>query len=118
MRESTAAGKRSQRVYVITRPLTDYQRYVFRYYHHLAEAGEDLRIIDTTDQAVPALPDYDFMLVDDSTVIKLHYAADDGTYLGPELLVNADPEVHLAYKQVAIAASVPFLDYEKDFRSA
>lgn len=46
------------------------------------------------------------------------YVTERGTfavqgYLGRELLTKADPEIHLEYKQVAIAASVPFLDYEK-----
>ena len=116
MRETRAAGKLSQRVYLITSPLTDYQRYVFPYYHHMALAGEDLRIIDAATMPVPDLPDYDFMLIDDTTVIKVHYDS-DGKWVGPELLAAADPADYVAYKEAALAGSVPFLDFEESIRT-
>jgi hypothetical protein len=112
MRNRKENGRASQRVYVITPPLTDYQRFVFAYYHHSAEAGEDLRILDLSRTANPGLPDYDFILLDAQTVIKLHYQA-DGTYLGRELLPEADPAGYMRYKEVAVAHSMPFLEYEK-----
>ncbi|MFE0019540.1 DUF6879 family protein [Amycolatopsis sp. NPDC059021] len=111
-RQRRADGKLAQRVYALSTPLTDYQRYVFKYYHQLALAGEDLRIIDSRTMPVPRLPDYDFMLLDDTTVIKVHYDA-DGTWVGPELLATEDVSEYLAYKQDAVAGSVPFLDFEE-----
>jgi len=95
--------------------LTDYQRYVFLYYHHVALAGEDLRIIDSTSMSVPPLPDYDFMLVDEATVIRIHYGP-DGAWIGPELL-QADPAEYQAYKAAALAAAVPFLDFEESLKA-
>jgi hypothetical protein len=111
-RERAAAGIRVQRVYVVAPPLTSYQRFVFIFYRHVAEAGEDLRVIDTTHTAVPGLPTYDFMLIDDETVIKISYAS-DGTYLGPELLERASPQDYVAYRERAVTHSVPFLEYLK-----
>lgn len=112
-RELRAAGKISQRVYVVTPPLTDYQRYVFGYYHYSALAGEDLRVIDLSRGPNPGLPDYDFILLDEKTVVKLHYEKDDGTYIGRELLPDADPVEYIRYKGLAVANSIPFLEYEE-----
>lgn len=111
-RERRAAGRISQRVYVVTPPLTDYQRYVFGYYHHSVLAGEDLRVIDLSRRPNPGLPAYDFILLDEGTVIKLHYE-EDGTYIGRELLPNADPAKYTRYKQIALENSIPFLEYEE-----
>jgi hypothetical protein len=111
-RARRADGKVAQRIYLLSTPLTDYQRYVFRYYHQLALAGEDLRIIDSTTMPVPRLPDHDFMLLDDETIIKVHYDP-DGTWIGPELLATADVSEYVSYKQAAVAGSVPFLDFEE-----
>lgn len=111
-RERTAAGIRVQRVYVVSPPLTSYQRFVFIFYRHVAEAGEDLRVIDTTRTAHPGLPAYDFMLIDEQTVIKICYTS-DGAYLGPELLERASPQDYVAYRELALTRSVPFLKYLK-----
>lgn len=113
MRERRATGRTFQRVYVVEPPFTDYQRYVFIYYHHIAEAGEDLRIIDLSSQSNPGLPDYDFMLIDDKTVIKLHYEWREGTQIGPELLPDADVSEYIRYRDIAVSNSIPFLEYEK-----
>lgn len=112
MREERADGRVRQRVYVISPPLTDYQRWVFGGYHYYAEAGEDLRIIDLSRTENPGLPNYDFILLDDKTVIKLHYEA-DGTYIGRELLPEADPMEYVRYKELAQPSSIPFLEYEE-----
>lgn len=113
-REEHAKGNIRQRVCVITPPLTDYQRWVFPGYHFQAEAGQDLRVLDTSTTENPGLPDYDFIFIDDSaTAIKLHYKSDDGTYIGRELLPDADPAEYRRYRDRALASSIPFLEYEK-----
>lgn len=112
IRQERSEGRISQRVYVISPPLTDYQRYVFISYHYFAEAGEDLRIIDLSRRDNPGLPDFDFILLDHETVIKLHYE-EDGTYIGRELLPDADPAEYIRYRELALANSIPFLEYEE-----
>lgn len=112
MRARVGAGKKPQRVQVVTPPLTDYLRYAFRYFHHSAEAGEDLRILDTNRDDAGDLPDYDFMLIDDETVIKVHYEPDDGTIIGPELLPEAAVDEYVRYKENALRNAAPFLEYE------
>lgn len=113
MRERKAEGRIFSRVYVVEPPLTGYQRYAFVYYHYIAEAGEDLRIIDLSSQANPGLPDYDFMLIDGETVIKIHYEKADGAIIGAELLPDADIAEYTRYRDLAVSHSIPFLEYEK-----
>ncbi|MFD3354927.1 DUF6879 family protein [Streptomyces fradiae] len=98
------------RVHIVTRPLTDYLRFEFeRYYQHQAPAGEDIRILDITDRPNP-LPDVqDFWMFDRSTVVLIKYEA-DGTQIERELY-EGDPAPFLEYQRIAIAESVPFLEY-------
>ncbi len=98
------------RVHIVTRPLTDYLRFEFeRYYQHQAPAGEDIRILDITDRPNP-LPDVqDFWMFDRSTVVLMKYEA-DGTQIERELY-EGDPAPFLEYQRIAIAESVPFLEY-------
>jgi hypothetical protein len=42
---------------------------------------------------------------------------EDGTYLGPELLVDADPAEYRAYRDAAVRDSTPFLAYEEALES-
>lgn len=117
MRAHRAAGRISQRVYLIRPPLNDYQRFVFVNYHEMVIAGEDLRIIDTSRTSNPGLPDYDFILLDDEVVIKMHYEEGDGTYLGRELLPDADPTEYQGYRELALDNAIPFLEYERTLQT-
>ncbi|MFC7967437.1 DUF6879 family protein [Streptomyces cinereoruber] len=98
------------RVHIVTRPLTDYLRFEFeRYYQHQAPAGEDIRILDITDRPNP-LPDVpDFWMFDRSAVVLMKYEA-DGRQIERELY-EGDPAPFLEYQRIAIAESVPFLEY-------
>ncbi|OII61605.1 hypothetical protein BJP40_04530 [Streptomyces sp. CC53] len=98
------------RVHIVTRPLTDYLRFEFeRYYQHQAPAGEDIRILDITGRPNP-LPDaQDFWMFDRSTVVLMKYEA-DGTQIERELY-EGDPAPFLEYQRIALAESVPFLEY-------
>ncbi|AXE26861.1 hypothetical protein C0216_28605 [Streptomyces globosus] len=98
------------RVHIVTRPLTDYLRFEFeRYYQHQAPAGEDIRILDITDRPNPLPGVQDFWMFDRSTVVLMKYEA-DGTQIERELY-EGDPAPFLAYQRIAIAESVPFLEY-------
>jgi len=98
------------RVHIVTRPLSDYLRFEFeRYYQHQAPAGEDIRILDVTDRPNP-LPDVqDFWMFDHSSVVLMHYHP-DGTQISRELY-EGDPAPFVEYQRIAVAASVPFLEY-------
>jgi hypothetical protein len=66
--------------------------------------------LDLTDQAGPALPDHDFWLFDDITVVKLLYRP-DGTQIGRELLDKPDLDAYLAWRDATWQAAIPFRDY-------
>ena len=112
VRHFRATGRWISRVHVITCPLTDYLRYEFAVYRHTVQAGEDVRILDLTDQVNPGLPQQDFWLFDDSAVVRMDYGA-DGTQLGRELLEDADPAPYVAWKRLALAHSQPFTAYAR-----
>ncbi|MGW4379971.1 DUF6879 family protein [Kitasatospora sp. NPDC004531] len=104
-------GRTVGRVHVITRPLTEYLRFEFAHYRHNVGAGEDVRILDLTDRENPGLPEQDFWIFDDSRVVLMNYRS-DGTQINREVL-DGDPRPYLEWKQLALAMSVPFLEYVK-----
>jgi Family of unknown function (DUF6879) len=111
MAEASRAGKTVRRVRVVRRPLTDYILYEFAWgFVYNVQAGEDIRVLDLTDQPGPKLPDHDFWLFDDTTVVKLMYRP-DGTQIGRELLANPDLDAYLGWRDAAWQAAVPFRDY-------
>ena len=111
MAEARRVGKNVRRVRVVRRPLTDYIRYEFAWgFVYNVEAGEDIRVLDLTDQPGPDLPDHDFWMFDDTTVVKLLYRP-DGTQIGRELLADPDLDAYLAWRDAAWQAAVPFRDY-------
>lgn len=109
--ELTAAGRSMTRVHVVRRPLSEYLRFEFDWgYAFNVRAGEDIRILDLTDGPSPALPDHDFWLFDDSTVVQMHYRA-DGTQIGRELAPAPDLELYRGYRDAALADAVNFKEY-------
>jgi hypothetical protein len=109
--EATKLGKTFRRVRIVTRPLSFYTRWEFVWgYAYNVAAGEDIRILDVTDQPAPELPDHDFWLFDESTVVKLLYRP-DGTQIGRELVEHPDLASYLAWRNATWAQAVPFTDY-------
>jgi hypothetical protein len=109
--EARKAGKTMRRVRLVERPLTDYTRYEFAWgFVYNVAAGEDIRILDVTDRPGLELPDHDFWLFDESTVVKLLYRP-DGTQIGRELVEHPDLSAYLAWCQAAWELAVPFTDY-------
>lgn len=108
------AGKTMRRVRVVPQPLTDYIRYEFEWgFVYNVAAGEDIRVLDMSSQLGPELPDHDFWLFDETTVVKLLYAA-DGTQIGRELVADPDIEAYLSWRDAAWYKAVPFRDYWPD----
>jgi len=113
IRANTTAGKIMSRVHVVTQPLSDYLRFEFQWgYVGNAGAGEDIRILDLSRTPDPGLPDTDFWLFDEKAVVAMLYE-DDGTQIGRELL-DVDPAEFIRYRDLALAAAVPFSDYRPD----
>ncbi|WP_020673379.1 DUF6879 family protein [Amycolatopsis nigrescens] len=82
VRSWVSAGKSIGRARTVRQPLTDYQRYQLAWgIPGNVEAGEDIRILDLTEDDL-GLPDQDFWLFDDSTVVHLNFNP-DGTLVQP-----------------------------------
>lgn len=110
VRRFKATGRSVRRVRVLTRPLTEYQRFQFAFYPLSSAAGEDIRILDVTDMENPVPGVQDFWLFDDSRVVLMHYQ-EDGTQAGREFLEKMDPAPFVEYKRRALAWSVPLSEY-------
>ena len=108
------AGKTMRRVRVVTRPLPAYIHYEFEWgFVYNVAAGEDIRVLDLTDQPGPTLPEHDFWLFDETTVVKLLYGP-DGTQIGRELAEDPDLDTYLGWRDGAWRDAVPFRDYWPD----
>jgi hypothetical protein len=75
-------------------------------------AGEDIRILDVTERENPLPGVQDFWMFDRSTVVLMHYE-DDGTQVSRELY-EGEPADFIEYQRIAVAESVPFLEYVKE----
>ncbi|GHB00453.1 hypothetical protein GCM10010330_63220 [Streptomyces tendae] len=107
-----AEGKSKGRVHVVTRPLSEYLLFEFsRYYAPHVLAGEDIRILDVTERENPLPGVQDFWMFDRSTVVLMHYES-DGTQVSRELF-EGEPADFIEYQRIAVAESVPFLEYVK-----
>jgi Family of unknown function (DUF6879) len=70
------AGRRMQRVHVVTEPLSDYLRFEITGYRLNVEAGEDVRVLPRRATGALELPDHDFWLVDGQQVASMLYDGD------------------------------------------
>ncbi|MER7671760.1 DUF6879 family protein [Kitasatospora sp. NPDC096128] len=112
VRGFVSAGRAIGRVRVVRRPLTDYQRYQFAWgIPGNIEAGEDIRILDATDQDF-GLPNQDWWLFDGSSAVRLNFRP-DGTQINRELVIG-DLRQYQNWKEIALEHSVPFVEYLKE----
>jgi Family of unknown function (DUF6879) len=69
VRDHCTAGKKMQRVRVVSSPLTDYERFELSLFPPSVAAGEEIRVIQRTTVVRTA----DFWLFDESTAVMLRY---------------------------------------------
>lgn len=110
VRSMTDKGKHVSRVHVFRSPLTDYLRYELAAYPGNIEAGEEIGIIDLSEQTVTGLPDHDFWLFDDRDVYRMHYT-EAGGFVGAELLPADRVPEYRGYRDRAATAAVTFASY-------
>lgn len=111
LREHAAAGRTMTRAKIVRRPLTPYSRYLFEWcIPGNVAAGEDYQIIDLTGRSNPGLPEQDFWLFDEVTVVHLNYRP-DGTQINRELIQQPDLGKYLAWRDLALESAVPFSAY-------
>ena len=103
-------------MHVINRPLTDYLCYEFAVYRRTVEAGEDVRILDLTDQPNPGLPAQDFWLFDDSTAIEMQYDQTGRIAAAPLITDPAAVGRYLQLRDTALRHAVPLREYRAALR--
>ncbi len=108
--DHTTAGRRMQRVHLVTPPLSDYLRYEFTVQQETnIGAGEDIRITQRTTTLAACTQD--FWLFDDTAVFTMRYGG-DGMFLGVDHA--DDPQVVTEccrQRDLALAAAIPLPDY-------
>lgn len=109
LRSEHERGLYQHRVHVWSPPLTDYLRYEAEWgYAYNVEAGEDIRILDTSEQGKPdAVLNEDFWLIDNTHVVRMHYDS-DGRLLGGSIAPSTDLPRYQAARDAAWSAAVPF----------
>ena len=81
-------------------------------YAYNVKAGQDVRILDLAERHRPAAVDvdHDFWLVDDQTLIRMHYTP-YGEFSAAEPLAPAALPRYLAARDAALKAAEPFGSY-------
>jgi len=105
IRELSGQGKEIGRVRVVTEPPTVYQRWERWALPWHIEAGEQIAYMSRNQASEVGLPDYDFWLFDDDTLVLLTYRA-DGTQSGKILISHEDAPAlvaqHCVWRNLAI----------------
>ena len=102
IRRAVDAGRLVQRVRVVDRPPTPYQRFELSLAPFHEQAGEELRILATAVARDLSLPPVDFWLLDDRRVVTMDDAGAQ---------VTADPPVvrrMRRYRDLAWSRAVPY----------
>ena len=110
VREATRAGKRFERVRMMTEPVTEYLRCQLEVTLANLDAGEDIRLLPQAEAKHLGLPSHDFWLFDDERVAVLHFGPDDLD--GAEIIT--DPTTVARYqtwRDVAWRQAVTFEQY-------
>lgn len=107
LRREAADGILNHRVHVLRTPLTDYLRYECEWGYVLnAQAGEDIRILDLAEHAMPAvLVERDFWLIDDKHAIAMYYDK-AGRFLGAKPV--DDPTPYRQTRDALVSSAEPF----------
>lgn len=112
LRREVEEGKYSHRVHVVRSPLNDYLRFECEWgYAYNAKAGEHIAILDLAETPRPSsLINEDFWLIDDEQVVSMRYA-DDGRFLGADVMNPRDLPRYRAARDAAWAAATRFEEY-------
>ena len=95
-----------QRVRLVSTPLTEYQRFQFRWgYEENTAAGEEISILDQRPDGLWAV---DFWLFDDRLAVVLEYD-DEGRFLRPVVAETVESYRHA--RDMALKSAVPFREY-------
>lgn len=112
LRAENAAGKHRSRVHILRTPLNDYLRYECEWgYAYNVQAGEEIRILDLTEAALPdGLILEEFWLFDNERVLLMHYD-EKGHFVGGEELPASRWPAYRRAADIAQEAAAPFAEW-------
>jgi hypothetical protein len=112
VREAARAGRRFERVRMLTEPLTEYLRWQMEVTPANVEAGEDIRVLPESEARSLDLPQDDFWLFDDERVAVLHFGPTD--LRGAEIITDPDTVArYRSWRDLAWQHAVTFQDYNR-----
>jgi hypothetical protein len=103
VRNHCAAGKRMQRVRVVSSPLTDYERFELALFPPSVAAGEEIRVVQRSAVVRTA----DFWLFDESRAVMLRYD-EAGRFQGVE---DGAASTCCRHRDRLLAQSIPLEEY-------
>jgi hypothetical protein len=103
VRNHCAAGKRMQRVRVVSSPLTDYERFELALFPPSVAAGEEIRVVQRSAVVLTA----DFWLFDESRAVMLRYD-ETGRFQGVE---DGIASTCCHHRDRVLAQSIPLEEY-------
>jgi hypothetical protein len=109
--DARRAGKKMQRVHVITKPLTDYLRFELAFYRGSVLAGEDIRILPGDLATGLDLPGFDYWLFDEERAAVMYYG-DHGTWRHAEIVTEPSFIADCCrWRAQALSRAIPLGDY-------
>lgn len=86
IREAAEAGRRFERVRVVSLPPTDYTRFSYAGAESNNAAGEDIRYLARDQARAVGLPKHDYWLFDSRKLAMMHFNDEDDRFLGVEIV--------------------------------
>jgi hypothetical protein len=107
--EAASAGRRMQRVRLVSTPLTDYERFELATFRDSVAAGEEIWVCDRESWERIARADNlrDFWLFDDETTITLEYDA-EGRFQGTG---DGERRICIRQRDLAMEHSIPLAEF-------
>jgi hypothetical protein len=108
--EARVASKTIQRVRLVSSPFSDYERFELALYPPSIEAGEDIRIIASSQNMEELRGWGDYWLIDETIVFLLHYD-NEGHFLGTECPADVVPYLHV--RDLALSCCIGLHDFQE-----
>lgn len=101
VREASDAGRRIDRVRVVSVPLTDYSRFGLWCAQFTSAVGEDIRYLAREQADGAGLPNHDYWLFDSTTLVRMSFN-DNDVWLGNTVITEpADVVQHNYWRDAA-----------------
>lgn len=111
MVQQRVAGKRVERVRVVSRPYSDYTRYGLWLCRYNTQAGEDIRYLLRPE--ADDLPKHDYWLIDSHRLYMVHFTEND-ELLGAEPVEDSEAVLqHGLWRDRAWHHAVPYNEFVK-----